>query len=74
MYCNEIVIQVNERLFSRSDFFGELSEWFKEHAWKVCMPQKGIESSNLSLSANRYFFIYLLIAAHWINHSMGCFI
>ena len=35
---------------------GELSEWSKEHAWKVCIPQKGIESSNLSLSA-----IFLLI-------------
>ena len=30
---------------------GELSEWFKEHAWKVCIPQKGIEGSNPSLSA-----------------------
>ena len=32
---------------------GELSEWPKEHAWKVCISQKGIESSNLSLSADR---------------------
>ena len=27
----------------------EVSEWLKEHAWKVCMLQ-GIESSNLFLS------------------------
>lgn len=33
-------------------FLGELSEWFKERAWKVRIPQKGIESSNLSLSAH----------------------
>ena len=28
-----------------------MSEWFKEHAWKVCILQKGIEGSNPSLSA-----------------------
>ena len=33
-----------------------MSEWLKEHAWKVCIPQKGIESSNLSVSA--IFFQY----------------
>jgi hypothetical protein len=27
-----------------------LSEWLKEHAWKVCVPQ-GTEGSNPSLSA-----------------------
>ncbi len=30
--------------------FGELSEWLKEHAWKVCVRQR-TESSNLSLTA-----------------------
>ncbi len=30
---------------------GEVSEWSKEHAWKVCILQKGIEGSNPSLSA-----------------------
>jgi hypothetical protein len=37
----------------RCDFkeTGEVSEWSKEHAWKVCIPQKGIEGSNPSLSA-----------------------
>lgn len=30
---------------------GELSEWFKEHAWKACVPLKGTEGSNPSLSA-----------------------
>ena len=33
---------------------GELSEWLKEHAWKVCIPQKGIEGSNPSLSAKGF--------------------
>ena len=28
-----------------------MSEWSKEHAWKVCIPLKGIEGSNPSLSA-----------------------
>jgi hypothetical protein len=30
---------------------GEMTEWLKVHAWKVCIPQKGIEGSNPSLSA-----------------------
>ena len=29
---------------------GEVSEWLKEHAWKVCIRQR-IEGSNPSLSA-----------------------
>ena len=29
----------------------EVSEWLKEHAWKVCILQKGIEGSNPFLSA-----------------------
>ena|GEM_PF-1308387 len=28
-----------------------MSEWFKERAWKVRMPQKGIGGSNPPLSA-----------------------
>ena len=30
---------------------GEVSEWLKEHAWKVCIRQKCIEGSNPFLSA-----------------------
>ena len=30
---------------------GEMLEWLKRHAWKACVPQKGIASSNLALSA-----------------------
>ena len=32
-------------------YIGEMSEWFKEHAWKVCILQKGIAGSNPALSA-----------------------
>ena len=31
---------------------GEMLEWLKRHAWKACILQKGIPSSNLGLSAN----------------------
>ena len=30
---------------------GEVTEWFKERAWKVRIPQKGIAGSNPALSA-----------------------
>ena len=30
---------------------GEVSEWLKEHAWKVCIGQKPIAGSNPALSA-----------------------
>ena len=33
--------------------FGEMSEWFKEHAWKVCVLQKGTAGSNPALSAEQ---------------------
>jgi hypothetical protein len=30
---------------------GEVTEWLKVHAWKVCVRQKRTEGSNPSLSA-----------------------
>jgi hypothetical protein len=30
---------------------GEVAEWSKAHAWKVCIPQKGIVGSNPTFSA-----------------------
>ena len=36
---------------------GEVAEWSKAHAWKVCKPQKGFEGSNPSLSARGIFEI-----------------
>ena len=32
---------------------GAVLEWLKRHAWKACIPQKGIPSSNLGRSAKR---------------------
>ena len=32
---------------------GKMLEWLKRHAWKACIPLKGIGGSNPSLSANR---------------------
>lgn len=29
-----------------------MAEWSKAHAWKVCIPQKGIMGSNPILSAS----------------------
>ncbi len=31
--------------------FGEMLEWLKRHAWKVCIPPKGIQGSNPCFSA-----------------------
>lgn len=31
--------------------FGEMLEWFKRHAWKVCVRQNCTEGSNPSFSA-----------------------
>ncbi len=38
-------------LFTIFVSLGEVLEWLKRHAWKACIPQKGIEGSNPSLSA-----------------------
>jgi len=48
-------------LFQFLCLVGELLEWLKRHAWKVCIPQKGIEGSNPSLSAKKIenIFVYL---------------
>src|SRR3990172_11784943 len=33
---------------------GQMAEWLKAHAWRACIPHKGIEGSNPSLSVNGY--------------------
>ena len=33
------------------NIFGEMAEWFKAHAWKVCVLVKGTVGSNPTLSA-----------------------
>ena len=40
------------KMFGAWRNIGEMSEWFKERAWKVRIPQKGIGGSNPPLSAN----------------------
>ena len=35
----------------QSRFKGEVLEWLKRHAWKACIPLKGIGGSNPPLSA-----------------------
>ena len=38
---------------------GEMLEWLKRHAWKACIRQKCITSSNLVLSAFSLFFLVI---------------
>ena len=65
----------NYRKISNICSVGELSERFKEHAWKVCIPQKGIEGSNPSLSAkkNEDFFLLLnkFLLLQFNNHFLS---
>ncbi len=44
----------HERFRLSSPTHGEVAEWSKAHDSKSCRPQKGLESSNLSLSAIRF--------------------
>ena len=39
------------RKISEKASIGEMLEWLKRHAWKACIPQKGIRGSNPRLSA-----------------------
>ncbi len=54
---------------------GEVSEWSKEHAWKVCILQKGIEGSNPSLSAKRriYQILRFFILSCFVSYSFSIF-
>ncbi len=51
-----------------------MSEWFKEHAWKVCVPQKGTQGSNPCLSAALYFIKIKKLNLFWIELSALDFI
>jgi hypothetical protein len=46
-----VALKGNIILPLQSKIKGEVSEWSKEHAWKVCVRQKCTEGSNPSLSA-----------------------
>ena len=43
------ISQVDALLYVRR--LGKMLEWLKRHAWKACIPLKGIGGSNPSLSA-----------------------
>ena len=38
---------------SEQMLIGEMLEWLKRHAWKACIPLKGIGGSNPPLSADK---------------------
>ena len=55
-------------------FRGEMLEWFKRHAWKACVLQKGTGGSNPFLSAKikdqlfiRVGFLFLNDSSHSLN-------
>ena len=48
-----------------SILYGEVAEWSKAHAWKACIPLKGIEGSNPSLSA-RFLMDFLKIRTNYL--------
>jgi hypothetical protein len=58
--------------------FGEVSERLKEHDWKLCVPPKGTEGSNPSLSvlyrtvSGTANGIRLVRAAAWARATNGC--
>jgi hypothetical protein len=51
------VAQISHSVYPCAASNGEMVEWSKAHAWKVCI-RKRIEGSNPSLSA--IYFIYLI--------------
>ena len=49
-----IFLEVSKRSLTfalRKQLQGEILEWLKRHAWKACIPLKGIAGSNPALSA-----------------------
>ncbi len=56
--------------------YGVMLEWLKRHAWKACIPQKGIPSSNLGHSAKKpvpiwesAFSVFCNGYAKWIKNA-----
>ena len=54
--CVRQIIYTKYLVVSKTSFTfaprkGEVLEWLKRHAWKACIPQKGIRGSNPCLSA-----------------------
>ena len=56
--CVRQIIYTKYLVVSKTSFTfaprkGEVLEWLKRHAWKACIPQKGIRGSNPRLSAGK---------------------
>ena len=51
IFTEEIFDFARNFLHLQSQSQGEMLEWLKRHAWKACIPQKGISGSNPDLSA-----------------------
>ena len=49
--CNSYFFCNLQPIFKRPRL-GEMLEWLKRHAWKACIPLKGIRGSNPRLSAD----------------------
>ena len=49
IYTKYLVVSKTSFTFAPRN--GEVLEWLKRHAWKACIPQKGIRGSNPRLSA-----------------------
>ncbi len=47
--------------------YGEVLEWLKRHAWKVCIPLKGIAGSNPALSAELITYSLIIYKAFLYN-------
>ena len=56
---------------SEQMLIGEMLEWLKRHAWKACIPLKGIRGSNPRLSAGWeiifYFFLLLSLICKFVG-------
>ena len=64
------IFQIYKIILTFASTIGEMLEWLKRHAWKACVPQKGIRSSNLLLSANgkekwRQASLSAIFLFHW---------
>ena len=46
-------------IIRRAFYCGQVSEWSNEHDWKSCVPLKGTEGSNPSLSAINFLLQYI---------------
>ena len=55
------MIEIRRIILSLHAFKGEMAEWSKAHAWKVCICQKWIMGSNPILSAKYFFKLYVLL-------------